>query len=97
MFYAKKKLQVEAERIGGATRGSGKWYWSLPAVKSASMDATAVKSATVEDVAPLTDNPANIADFPGSTIKSATLGTVAPLIPDLLWRDPEEQAETFDL
>jgi AAA domain len=80
LFRAKARLRVDAERIGGATRGSGKWYWTLPAVKSASTPLELIKGASVGEVAPLIPNPANTADFTGLAIKSATLPTLAPLI-----------------
>lgn len=80
LFRAKGRLRIVAERIGGVTRGAGKWYWSLPAIKSATAEEPGIKSATSIEVAPLIENPANTLDFSASGIKSATLPRVAPLI-----------------
>ncbi|MSO29796.1 MAG: hypothetical protein EXQ48_02485 [Acidobacteria bacterium] len=78
LFRAKGRLRVEAERVGGATRGAGKWYWSLPGVERARTDLTLIKGASV-DVAPLIENPPNTGDLTGSPINRATPDTVAPL------------------
>jgi putative DNA primase/helicase len=35
LFRAKARLRIDAVRIGGATRGAGAWYWSLPVINTA--------------------------------------------------------------
>jgi hypothetical protein len=67
LFRAKRRLGVEANRVGGLG-SSGKWFWTLP-----------TKGASVSDAAPLEETPVNTADFSGQSTKSATQQRLAPL------------------
>jgi hypothetical protein len=71
LFRAKDQLRISADRVGGVTRGSGRWYWSLPGIKSAT-------PSPVHKLAPLIAPPTNSADLAGVSIKSATVDDADP-------------------
>lgn len=83
LFRAKHRLGIEADRVGYGR--DGKWFWRLPAVKSAT------KSPTDNRMALYEDSPEKTADLAGASSKSATSDGVAPNVAsngEEAWRLP---------
>jgi hypothetical protein len=75
---AKRRLDVEATRLGGVA-GGGQWWWRLPPAKTATASMNTANTATPPDVAVLASTSDISIEKPESTPKTATGRDVAAL------------------
>jgi putative DNA primase/helicase len=75
---AKRRLDVEATRVGGVA-GGGQWWWRLLPAKTATASMNTTNTATPPEVAVLASTSAISIEKPESTPKTATGRNVAAL------------------